>query len=70
VTVKVICVNGHLLSGATYHIKPTKTNAPSACCWNYRNFRWVGPGPGRRATFLLDLETPCANLIGDINFLT
>jgi len=66
-TAKAVCVNGHLMNGAVYNLDDE--NERSICLLvEYRNFRYTVSGDlGGGALSLFDLETPCSNLIGDIN---
>ncbi|MBU1651504.1 MBL fold metallo-hydrolase, partial [bacterium] len=67
VNVTAVCVNGHLMSGASYTLNDE--NERSICLLvEYNNFRYVVAGDlGGGAGGLYDLETPCSQLIGDIN---
>ncbi len=67
VTATAVCVNGVLMNGSSYSLNDE--NERSICVLvEYGNFRYVVAGDlGGGSLGLYDLETPCSELIGDIN---
>jgi len=67
VTAKAVCVNGHLMNGATYTLSDENERS-IALLVEYRNFRYMVSGDlGGGNLSLFDLETPVSALVGDIN---